>query len=332
MNIEKRKDMPHAVVEYAGNEIKKRIYYVRIESGKRLVKDRLLDYMFKNVEDPYFEHRFAIGLQYIRDNFNISEIMFDIPYMGIWTIASFIKHLNEEDIKFIKEEEPNRIGSLIVELLPYAMLEFLSNYFYSSWDINIEKIGDSTTISPLKDIDKIELKLENILNPPENTLLSNLSLDIKSILRRKDFKLSLPPETKFEITQLPGTPPISKIQLSRENSFEFTFSFQRDQWMVGSSALTPLYGVLDNFEERMKLQELIASIFVKTNLSCKFAFPDIDDPLFDKVYRWGRLNIDIIKEHWDWDVIIQKMPERKLFSIENYLKKILDIVKKERRS
>ena len=328
LNIERREDIPHAVVARTHNEIKKRIYYIRTVNGKRLVNNRLLAYMFKNLEDPYLESQFVIGFQYTRDNLYTSGSMFDIPYYCIHNIAPFIQQLKENDIKFIKKEEINRIQVLFVELLPYAMLDFLSRYFRSSWKVEIEKLGAFTTISPLKEVDKTELKLEDILNPPETSLLSNLSLDIKSILSRRFSKLTLPPGTKFKITHSPETPPTSIIKLTRENSFEFNLSFCTDSWMSGAGELTPLYGILNTVEERMKLEELFAGIFIKTNLSCQFSFPDIDDPFFDEIYQWSRLIIDLIKENWDWNMIISNLPERKLFTIENYLKKILKIIEK----
>lgn len=329
LNVERREGTPHAVVERAGHEIRKRTYYIRTESGKRLASDRMLDYMFKNLEDPYLEHSFAIGMQYIRCDLKIpAAVVFDLSYKAVRCISPFIRQLKADDIKFLKEKS-NRILSFFLEVLPYAMIRFLSEHFWSSWVVKIEKIGPSTTISPFKYVDKKEVTLEDISEPPETTLLSKLSLDVRSVLGSQFFKLMLPPETELEIIFPPETPHISKLQLTRHNSFEFDFSFYRGDWSVGADALTPLYGVLDSFEEHRKLSEAIATIIMKGNLSCQFAFPDIDDPLFGKVYRWGQLIVELVREQWDWDAMVRRLPERKLFSIETYLKKILEILEKQ---
>lgn len=329
LNVERREGIPHAVVKRAGHEIRERTYYIRTESGKRLASDRMLDYMFKNLEDPHLEHSFAVGIQYIRYDLKIpAAVVFDLSYRALRCISPFIRRLKPDDIEFLKEEEPSRISSFFLEVLPYAMIRFLSEYFWSSWVVKIEKIGHSTTISPLKYVDNEGVKLEDISEPPKTTLLSNLSLDVKSVLGSQFFKLMLPPKTELEIIFPPENPHMSKLQLIRHKSFEFDFSFYRSDWSVGADALTPLYGVLDSFEERRKLSEAIATIITKGNLSCQFAFPDIDDPLFEKVYRWGQLIVDLMKEHWDWDAMVRRLPERRLFSLETYLKKILEILEK----
>lgn len=332
LNVERRRSEPHAIVERAGHEIKKRIYYLRTESGKRLASDRVLNYMFKELEDPYFEHNFAIGMQYFKDDLSLSGPMIDMDWGGKWRIISFMAQLKKEDIEFLKGKEVTGIRPLFVELLPYAMIGFLSHYFSSSWVVDIEKVGNSTTISPCTTADKKEITLENIPTPPRNSVLSKLSPDIKSVFRNQFFRLVLPPETEVKMTLRPTTPHRSMLKLVCHNSFEFVFSFREGSWMAGPGRLSPLYGILDKFKEEIELAEAISSFFIRANISFKFAFPDIDDPLFETVYQWGRLIKDLVREYWDWEMIVGRLPERKLFLIENYVKRILKILEKQNRN
>ena len=52
VTIQKRNDMPHAVINRKGAEIDNRKYYIRSGNSKRLVDDITLNYLFKNSEDP----------------------------------------------------------------------------------------------------------------------------------------------------------------------------------------------------------------------------------------------------------------------------------------
>ena len=76
IEVEKRKSIPHAVIERCNHEIKNRRYYLRTANGKRLVDDKTLEWLFKSTDDPRLHKNFSFYITYYRKTLGLPAIEF----------------------------------------------------------------------------------------------------------------------------------------------------------------------------------------------------------------------------------------------------------------
>jgi hypothetical protein len=136
VNVQKKRVIPHAIVDRKGAEIYKRTYYIRSEKGKRLVDDTILRSLFENTIDPNMSLTSSISLWYNRKGLVFSQI-YSPTYM--WYILPFVQDMSQPDREYILSNEIENIQSLLLELLPYAFLNHLKMTFISSWLIDKKK-------------------------------------------------------------------------------------------------------------------------------------------------------------------------------------------------
>lgn len=324
INIEKRKGLPHAIVSRPDYQIKSRTYYIRDGSAKRLVSDELLRYIFNHSEDPALKYDYDISIQYLRKN--PKEIL-TTPYQTyspVGSLFAFWNNLNIKDVSFLLEEEGTNIRSLLVELLPYAMLCDLSRHYSGSWLVNVVRRAGRTTTSYSKTDDVKEIRHDHIPLIPNNSITSRTSLNLTDVLKKNFFRLMLPANTEIIINFKKN---VSTLKFIHRN-FIFDFSFIGSSWIVGAGPLSSVYGVLDDFNEGYAFQQQVASVNIISRFTGTYNYPEIDESFYN-YYVFGETIIDHLKYNWDWTVFIETMPEQILFSIKNYTKRILQILEKK---
>lgn len=333
VDVKRRKGIPHAVVQHRGGEIKERTYYIRISNGKRLIGDTTLKWLFEHSEEPRLEYPFDIWVQYLRDSLKVPFTLDIAPIYELeqFWLSPFLNTLTNENVIYVLEDEPTRVVGLFIELLPYIVLPSFSWKFAHSWLVTVDRRVGHTSYLPLKrDVDKERIKLGDVPFPPNSSLISQLSFDLKSLLSERMIGIAAPPGTKIKIA-LGGNQRIrsSELQLIHPNSFNFRFSFEQSVWRVGTAPGHPLgymVGEVSRSEEQLHLQEKIASVGISSKFTGEFNFPDIEDPLFEDYWHWGNSIVDILKDEWDWGVYVERLPNMKLYSMERDIKEILTIL------
>jgi hypothetical protein len=310
--------MPHAIVHCSGQYIQKRTYYLRSGNSNRLVDDHLLNYLFSHADDPTLSLNFDLHIYYSRINPRVNPIPRHRVFRPVYEFIKYLYSLSDEDVEYILADESSRLRQLYVELLPYAMLSYLSFPFSSSWLVNVERRAGLTTTSPIP-TDHKEFLASDISLPPTTSLLAQLSVNFDDVFKKGFFKLALLPMTSIKISVDKGK---STLSIEREKAFRFDFTFPGGSWSRGPGRLSSAFGVLDNFEKRYALGKEIASFSLPCTFSCVFAFPNIDES-FDQYYAWGQTIINFLKRDWDWSTYMDSMPDEILFSIKNYCKHIL---------
>ncbi|MDQ1280122.1 MAG: hypothetical protein QG670_1384, partial [Thermoproteota archaeon] len=139
---------------------------------------------------------------------------------------------------------------LYVELLPYAMLGYLSHTFSSSWLVNVERRAGSTTISPIKRDQKVILS-EQIPSPPKSSVLSQLSVSFE-VFKSMFFRLTLPIKTEVKLGFDKNK---SSLSFINNDAFRFDFTFIGGDWFRGFSVPISAYGVLDRFDDQICLHK-----------------------------------------------------------------------------
>jgi len=324
VNIPRRKDIPCAVVDRRDYEIKKRTYYTRTVRGKRLVEDEELKWMFKEVGDPTLKHSFPINITYNRQSLDIPP--FDAP-SGLLHIVPFVNSLKTEDIRCLLEDEPKKMGSFILEIVPFAILKDLAWSFAYSWLIEVtRRKGEKRIYHKRPDVEKKVIRLSDI-SLPSNSLISTLSFEFEKVMSEVMDTIVVPPETDIQIT-LENEPTKNIIlKIMRTNAFSFEMRFHQSRWNVGLPFAHPLrhkYQRIDKpLEETRRFEEMVATVTLDANFTAKFNFPEVRDPMFSEHYDYGTTILDLIRESWDWEYFIEKLPHGKLYSIEDKIDEIL---------
>ncbi len=330
VTVKKRAGIPHAVVKRSGHEISERKYYIRSHNGKRLVDDRTLQWMFEHSEDPRLDMDFTVWFQYNRKRMSQIVPIFDAPpYKLDFSLTPFLQVLSEKDAAFLQQNEAHRVASLLIELLPYALLHKFSWTFSGSWLVSIRRqMGEVRVSGTPRAGNSAKVDPATLRLPPTEAVTPSLSFDLSKIIRTHILPFSMPTGTSIVLTFnfSQGHTISSKLEFIKEDAFHFVVSFQLSQWTVGPAPGHPIgfqYSGWDNLENRTQLQDLIASVGINGSFSATFAFPDRDDQEFDNYRDWAITMKDVIENDVDWGRWVTMLPPGKLYSIERDVKEIL---------
>lgn len=327
IEIERRKGIPHAIVERDNYEIKKRAHYIRTSKGKRLVDDKTLEWLFKNNEDPKLLDSFRFFIIYKRKALDLAP--FESP-ISSWNFVPFFNSLTEENKGYLLEDESSRIGSFLVEVAPFAMLQYLASLFWHSWQIDVFRTKGEKRTSPRRTaLEGRKISLHSI-PIPENTLISKLPFDLEKVLKMSVGEMMIPPNAEVKV-QFSGFTK-SVLGIYKEDAFSIEIGFSVGQWTVGLPLPSPLrykYQRIDipfekrDLKKRRKFEDEIASSCIRTTFKADFSFPDVNDPHFSEHFEYGKTILNELEHDWNWDRFLDKLPHGKLFSIEDKIDEIL---------
>lgn len=334
INIQKRKSIPHAyIIKRDGPEIKNRIYYIRTEHGKRLVNDIQLDWLFKNLEDPKIFFPFQSVVHFPSgntDRYNsVPQPASNLDYMDL------LRHIPENEKKNLKNNT-NHLLAFIVQISPYALLHLLSKYFQKSWLIQIQRRKNNTYWRSADKIDDLKRITINELTPPlDKSTNPTQSWDFISLLKNSTFStIGLPKKTEITVEFLNST---SFLNLHHPD-------FNFDIYFSGSSAGPGLYRGHPFHENTHPMNEIIypvshdtwsrhhklSGLFRYVELECvfnaTFEFPENDFESFQYYYNFGENLQNILKNDWDFGTFSQKYPSPEIYSIDNKLTEVLNIL------
>jgi hypothetical protein len=325
IKVEKRKSIPHAVIERKNHEIKNRTYYLRTANGKRLVDDKTLEWLFKNTDDPRIYERFSFYLTYYRKTLGLPTIEFP---SGIRYFISFFNALTDKDKAYLAEDG-NRTGSFIVEIAPYVLLKHLSLLFRHSWQIEIVKYSDWGRWGPRSGARAGKtIRFADILPPNEKLVSKSLSINFHELLGNPYDEITVPQNSEIHIESKYG---ISSIEFFKKDAFSIKVEFMMAHWKTGLPQSHPLrykYYRNDISPERQKsISEIIASQCVDVTFDANFAFPDIVDDLFTEYFEYGQTIHNHLQDEWNWDLFLKHLPHGKLYSIEDKIDEILQVLR-----
>jgi len=315
IHVEKKKDMPHAyIASKDGYEIKNRIYYIKTPHDKRLISDSQLKYLFQEEEINIF-YPFEIML-----NLTIPDLKFSYfdpnRSAGLRFLEwDLLDKITPEISKQILSES-DKIHSFFQEIIPYAILLSFSKNFYRSWQFTIYPYGRRYS-KPNIPMDKITL--QEIPNLPDNSLVSEFSLNIKEILNNYSFNdICVPHGTEIQLGFEVGAFPI----IIKNKNFEFKIF--HDIFHYGThleSRHSSFYNIIERDGELNDRKNLFI------NLNCvfeaNFIFPDEYDELYNFYVEYAKNIKTILMDEWDFNVFLEKYPNPILFSIDKKLDQIL---------
>lgn len=332
IEIQRRKGIPHAVVERDNHEIKRRIYYVRNPKGNSLVDDKTLEFLFKNIEAPKISSRFPFYVTYRRKKIHLPLI--ESPTSSLQFVY-FFSPLTEEDKSYLSEGDLNKVRSFVVEIAPFAVLKYLGQFFPYSWQMEIFRTKAGIKMQPKKETIKGRTVSFADLDVPSDSLIAKLSFDFKEILKSIPDRIVIPPdaEVKINLADSGKSRFKSSLTIVKEEAFLFEIEFLGARSYVGLPFGSPLrykYQRIDiSTDIRKKVQEMLATVRLDINFNADFRFPDVNDPFFAEHFEYGKTILDLLEHDWNWDRFLKDLPHGKLYAIEDKIDEILRRLRKQ---
>ena len=311
VHIQRRKDIPHAIVKKTNTgEIKTRKYYIRTVNGKRLVDDITLNYLFKFYEDPVLELLTNIEIWY-----NFKDLIFFQPLIYStysFYLLPFLQDIQNSKFKSLLISDTNNMKNLLLEIIPYSFLIFMSTIFPSSWKVKIEKQNSKEIISPIDsylqnekiDIFKISTKGIKLI---EDYVNFNQVFEFRN-------NICLPKKTKIKIEKNTST---STIILNNPK-FKIDISFNSSYYHRTLPRI-----ISTNYS---KIQDIFACFNFDVRFKATFKFPDQYDDFFDEHYYFARILREQINEKWNWDKNISIIKNDMVDKMNKNILKILSIL------
>ena len=330
LDISARRGIPVAVVDRSNHEIGPRSYFVRTVWGKRRVDDTALSWMFAHVGEPKIDYHFMTDLVYLEPQMLVSahNILQSATYY-----RPILNTLKTEDKEFLLEDNPNRMVTFVMEMAPLALLQDLAWSFQDSWLPTIVRTKRTKVIRPPQEVMKEEKISLGDIEIPQGSSGPELSPRIRDAVldaRAPGAKITLPPQTRIRIAYEDETGRTTKaaLEIVHEKAFKLRVSFQCHRWCQGLPSDHPYKRTYDRFADSLfvsgRYEGLAATVRLLGDFSAKFSYPDTEDPLFSKHYDYVTTVLDSIKESWDWDYALDRLPDSLLYSMDDKIDQILE--------
>ncbi len=212
--------------------------------------------------------------------------------------------------------ESSKINSFFQEIIPYAILLSFSKNFYRYWQFTIYPHGRRYA---KPDIPMDKITLQEIPNLSKDSLISELSLNVKELLKNNHFNdICVPQGTKIQLRFEAGAFPI----VFKNKNFEFKIF--PDIISYGThleSRHSSFYNIIERNGELGDKKNLFI------NLNCVFeaifTFPDEYDEYYNYYVEYAKNIKTILMDEWDFNSLLEKYPNPILFSIEKKLSELL---------
>lgn len=330
LRVLKRKGIPCAVVHRQHHEIISRKYYIRTDHGVRYVDDWTLEWLFVHQEDPAINESFRTCIQYQRNDISLGLLLHYLSLSPPFGLIQVFQNLTEEQRTFLKSEESKNMMRFLIELVPYAILGELGNYYSKSWKIRISRMGETTSWGPIGDLSvSKQVDIGQLFESFRSEVLQNMPVDISSFITMSRV-LCLPQGSSMTIDIDEKS---SSISIEKPGTFNVSLKIYFSSWRVGTAPGHPLgsaLGGLAHVEEQIAVQESFAHVGLNMDFTAKFEFPDQPTDEIQEYLDWAQQMLNEIKRQWDWDKKIDALPPGILYSIERDIKEILQRVKESK--
>jgi len=314
INVEKKREIPHACVDRAGSYIKNRIYYIKTPHDKRLVSDNQLKYLFQEEEINIF-HPFDIAIHMTIPDLNIIWD-YNKPTGFRFLTFDIMQKITEEQNSKIRGES-NLITEFFKEALVYSILHSLSQNLRTGWHFKMYPYGHRYGS---RDILYDTYFLETLPNPAKDSAFKSVGVNIKEIFKEsftKEFKI--PPYTKIEVDLNKGKIPLTITNPSFEIKIFFNF-IESGTHMDGGFPYVHLI--------KLKKRDKTYHIKFRCVFEVNFTFPDEYDEYFEYYIQFAKNIQTILRNEWDYNYFLENQPSPLLYNIDSKLDEIYKKINK----
>lgn len=323
LRVIKRKGVPCAIVHRRYHEIDSRRYYVRTNSGVRLMDDRTLEWLFLHQDDPEISDSFRSCIQYRRDDISLISWIHQPMLLPPMVLTNIFQNLTQEQREFLKSSESKNMMRFLAELLPYAIIGQLSQLYHRSWKVKVTRIGDMTQFNWIDSpFGSESINVDELALADNTSVLKNVSFSISDILTISKV-LQLPAGASMDVRI---NEHVSTLSFNKTGAFNISFRIHPSSWTVGVASGHPLasaFGGFQRIEEQLELQQRIACVCLDINFAANFEFPDEPSDEIVDYFNWAQQILAEVKSQWDWDRLVGSLPPGILYSIERDVREIL---------
>lgn len=328
LRVLKRRGIPCAVIRRKFHEIQSRRYFVRTSHGVRMMDDKTLEWLFLHQDDPIISESFQACIQYYRDDISLRSGIYH-PSLMQWGLIPIFQTLSEKQLEILKSDEAENMQRFLVEIMPYAIINHLSQIYMASWKVKVRRVGGRVNWSPVPS-DSEQLDLSQLTLPDTSTMLKSMAFSVPSAQFRN--RICLPPGTSLSVDIDKPAPTLvnSIINLNKAGTFNILIRIRPAIWSVGAAPGHPLGAAFGGFirgDEQLEIQEKFAHVSLDIDFTATFEFPDEPCDEIQEYFDWAQQLVMEIRTQWDWDQLVGSLPPGILYSIERDVKEILDNIR-----
>jgi len=325
LRVLKRRGIPCAVVRRRYHEIESRRYFLRTNSGVRMMDDRTLEWLFLHQEDPAISESFRICTQYRRNDISLTPWINLPMLMPQPELVGIFQALNKEQQEALKSEESTNVQTFFTEIIPYAIIAQLSHIYSKSWKTRVHRLGNMTSwmniTAASEEIDLQQFYMDG------GDLLQKMSFNVNDIFVQNK-TICLPKGTILSIDIDEKNPRFASsiIRFINVGLFKISIRISPSIWSVGAAPGHPLgaaLGGLHRGDEQSVIQEQIAHSCFNIAIAADFEFPDEPSDEILEYFDWAQQLISEIRTQWDWDRLVSSLPPGILYSIDRDVREIL---------
>lgn len=323
-------DIPPAVVENSGSEVKRREYRLRTGDETRLVADEELKQLFENQLDPDIEDRIRSWYFYSRDKptpgYHPEPGQCHRPLNATWSqnsIAHYLYWLSSEDVDRWIPEGARGLNNLIQEIVPLAIVHQLSEAFRDTWHIewNDHKI-DGHGKSPNISTEVVEIDRSKF---DENAIYQLDETDIDWYSRFKEFgnQIMVPKGTDVKVVDR-GT--IPGLVFEKDNKFRIEIGVVRETYHT-----IPTNHPYSGVRSARRAYEKDTNHNWRTcefdiNLTIEYGFPEIRDDHIESHKSFADQLQNTLFHFWSTEVVIENLPDSVTYEINEKMDILLEMM------
>ena len=332
IDIEKRKDIPHAVITRKNHEIFNRLYFIRTPDGTKTIQDIELKWLFFGLDhDLDYEFLLQLNMGINKDLFSVFEsgkIIEFQPYAinhlhSQRFFNNFIFLLKREESKklFDKNDKGlNQLSLFLFEMLPYVMLRSISSYFTKTW--NIEIISDSplkTRINNSKDNSDI-ISLDQIQCKGLKSFSEINNFNFEEYFKYFNQQLCVPKKTQITVEKFydQKNNPSINIIIEKEKLFLIKIEFLLKEWNKIEKDPDLFF---------TPIPDIIYRVDIETKFSVIIDSKSMLKKDYEEYVKYSRTFLDLLKWNWDYDFTQEKLTPNQLILMNKNIKRILKDVK-----
>jgi hypothetical protein len=318
--IPKKGKVPHAVVRRESSEIKSRTYYIRTTSGKRLVSDAQLAWLFQEQYDPDFMHQFRFAFEWI----GLEDIMsMEGLRTGYYSFGTFYQGL-PADVQRTFRTDTAFAMKMTIELIPFIVLKSIMPRFTLNWHIGTQESFGYFGSGPMNDTQPFEhFDLAKIETRGPSSIFVGDEFR-KHLATVYDRPICLPVGSTMFINY--PSEHHSEIHIDHPD-FNFCISFHASFFGHGMHKDNPyrksLYSSpwIKGYEVEQSRQ--YRNMDGVCSLEMKFNFPDQHSDRFQKYFDFGKNLKLFVDREWNYDVALANSPNGETVVVNDKLDRIL---------
>ena len=328
IQVNSSEDIPSALVEDSGGEVKRREYRLRTGDETRLVADEELKQLFRGELNPDIEETIRSWYFYTSKEpapgYHPEPGQCHRPLNASWsqnTIAQYLTWLSDDDIERWMPESGRGLNNLIREIVPIAIVNQLSDAFRDTWHIEwkdhkIDAHGKTPEIpTEVVEIDRAKFDDSAVSN------LNKTDLDWYDLYAEYGNEFTVPAGTDIQIIDS-GARPV----LIFENSDAFSIEIGVVMEQYPTIPTDHPYSGVQNAQRVHNMSANTTWLTYEFDIlfEMKYGFPDVEDNHVESHKLFGDQLQKTLFHFWSSEVVTGGLPNKVMYEMNEKIDFLLE--------